>query len=61
MTRILRSHRMAAAVTLFLVFNTAAFVWFANAEGSMRPLDFAAWFVGDMVVGLVALALTESR
>jgi hypothetical protein len=61
MTRTLRSTRMAAAVALLVAFNIAAIVWFANADGPMRPVDFAIWFVGDLVIGLVALALTESR
>lgn len=61
MTRILRSTRMAAGLGVLVAFNVAAIVWFANADGPMRPVDFAVWFVGDLVIGLVALALTESR
>ena len=60
MTRIVRSTRMAAALAVLVAFNVAAVVWFANAGGSMPPVDFAVWFVGDLVIGLVALALTES-
>jgi hypothetical protein len=58
---ILGSTRMAAAVALLVVFNTAAVLWFVRAGGSPRAADFAVWFVGDLVVALVALGLTESR
>jgi hypothetical protein len=62
MTRmILGSRRMAAAVALLVVFNTAAVLWFVRAGGSPSAVDFAAWFVGDLVIALVALGLTESR
>jgi hypothetical protein len=60
-TRILRSARTAAALAVLVAFNLAALAWFANADGAMRPVDFAVWFVGDLLIGLVALALTESR
>jgi hypothetical protein len=62
MTRmILGSRRMALAVALLVVFNAAAAVWFARAGGSPGAMYFAVWFVGDLVVALVALGLTESR
>ena len=52
---------MAAAVALLVVFNTAAVLWFVRAGGSPSAVDFAVWFVGDLVVALVVLGLTESR
>ena len=62
MTRmILASTRMAAAVALLVVFNTAAVLWFVRVGGSPSAVDFAVWFVGDLVIALVALGLTESR
>jgi hypothetical protein len=57
---ILGSTRMAAAVALLVVFNTAAVLWFVRG-GSPSAVDFAVWFVGDLVIALVALGLTESR
>jgi len=61
MTRILRSPQMAAAVAVLVAFNLAAFAWFADAGGVMRPVPFTMWSLGDLIVGLVALTLTESR
>jgi hypothetical protein len=62
MTRmILGSARMAAAVALLVVFNIVAVLWFVGAGGSPSAVDLAFWFVGDLVVALVALGLTESR
>jgi len=58
---ILGSTRMAAAVALLVVFNTATILWFVRAGGSPSAEDFAVWFVGDLVIALVALGLTESR
>jgi hypothetical protein len=60
MTRILRSPRMAAAVALLVAFNVAAIAWFSVTGGPIRTVDCAVWFAADLVIGLVALTLTES-
>jgi hypothetical protein len=55
----LGSPRLLAALTLLVAFNAAAIAWIVAAGLPAHPAVFAAWFVGDAILGLVALGLTE--
>jgi hypothetical protein len=59
MTHTLRSLRLLGALALLGVFNGLA-MWLAFSSATpMQPWLFAAWFLGDAIVGLIALGLTE--
>jgi hypothetical protein len=56
----LRFARALTAIVVLVGFNAAAIVWFVAAGGTMGATGFAVWFTGDLLIGLLALALTES-
>jgi hypothetical protein len=55
----LRFARALTAIVVLVAFNAAAIVWFVAAGGTMGATGFAVWFTGDLLIGLLALALTE--
>lgn len=58
--RTLRFARALTAIVVLVAFNATAIAWFAVAGGTMSATGFAIWFTGDLLIGLLALALTES-
>jgi hypothetical protein len=50
---------LAAAIPLVL-FNTAMVVFVARAASPIGTPLFVAWFIGDFILSLVALAVTEA-
>ena len=57
----LRVTRTLTAIVVLVVFNVAAIAWFAAAGGTMSAIGFAVWFTGDLLIGLLALTLTDSQ
>jgi hypothetical protein len=57
----LRSIRLMAAVAALVAFNVIAIVTISSVGPPTPTWVFLAWFVGDVAIGLAALALTESR
>lgn len=57
--RSLRSARALTAIVAFVAFNAAAVAWFVASDGPISAASFAIWFAGDVVIGLIVLALTE--
>jgi hypothetical protein len=47
------------AIGILVAFNAVAIVLMVSGGLPAHPGIFAAWFVGDVLVGLVALGLTE--
>lgn len=56
--RSLRSARALTAIVAFVAFNAAA-VALLVSDGPISAASFAIWFAGDVVIGLIVLALTE--
>ena len=56
----LRFGRTLTAIVVLVVFNAAATAWFAVAGGMMSATGFAVWFTGDLLIGLLALTMTDS-
>jgi uncharacterized protein (DUF2062 family) len=56
-----RSTRFIVAVAVLIAFNAAAAAIALVLAGGLpaSQIVFATWFVGDVLVGLVALGLTE--
>jgi hypothetical protein len=50
---------LVVALAILLAFNAAAVALVLAGGLPASPAVFAAWFVGDVLVGLVALGLTE--
>jgi hypothetical protein len=53
--------RFRGALALLVAFNVLAVGLMLVAAIPPEPWVFAAWFVGDAVVGLIVLGLTEAR
>ena len=51
--------RLAFAIGILLAFNAIAIALVLAVGLPAPPWVFAAWFVGDVVAGLIALGLTE--
>ena len=51
--------RLIVALAILLAFNSVAIAVVLAGGLPATPAVFAAWFVGDVVIGLVALGLTE--
>ena len=56
---VLRSYRLLAVLVLLVAFNAAAISLIIAGGFPASTGTFAAWFVGDIVVGLVVLGLTD--
>jgi hypothetical protein len=54
-----RPTRFIVAVGILVAFNAAAIALVLAGGLPATPLVFTAWFVGDVIVGLVALGLTD--
>lgn len=54
-----RPSRLAIAIAVLVVFNALAIALMAAGGLPAHPGVFTAWFVGDMIVGVWALELTE--
>jgi hypothetical protein len=50
---------LVVALAVLLAFNAIAIALMIAGGLPAHPGIFAAWFVGDVIVGLVALGLTE--
>lgn len=55
----LGSNRFLTALAILVVFNAAAVAWVVAVGLPAQPWVFAAWFVGDIVVGLIVVGLTD--
>jgi hypothetical protein len=56
-----RPSRFVLALAILVAFNALALVLVLAGGLPASPAVFAAWFVGDVLVGLTALGLTERR
>ena len=56
---ILRHGRAVAAIAAVVAFNLLMFVIAAVGQGPMETPFLVAWIMGDAVLSLAALALTE--
>jgi hypothetical protein len=54
-----RPGRFAVAIGILLAFNAVAIALVIAGGLPAHPGIFAAWFIGDALVGLLALGLTE--
>jgi hypothetical protein len=54
-----RPARSVVALALLLAFNAVAIALMVASGLPAHPAVFTAWFVGDMIAGLIALGLTE--
>ncbi len=55
----LQPSRLTVAVTILVLFNVVAIALVLAGGLPAEPWIFVAWFVGDIVVGLIALGLTD--
>lgn len=53
--------RFRGALALLVAFNVLTVGLMLVAGIPPEPLVFAAWFVGDAVIGLIVLGLTDAR
>lgn len=58
-SRALPSGRVLLAVAILILFNAVAIALMLGGGLPAQPKIFAAWFAGDLLVGLAALGLTE--
>jgi uncharacterized membrane protein YqhA len=59
MTRTFGSLRVALGAIVLVAFNVAMLAVFLEAETPAETPFFFAWFVGDAVLTLIVLGLTE--